>query len=242
MKKKKTEAEAATAGQDELNNIIPPERQEELKTLAEEIAELYVTQITVNLTWPKIIYPDDRKQKQDDISEDELQNLQFEAEEKEKRTAKIKQPESLFEEMFFRGCKWKAIAEKLEKDYTDVSKFVSAYAEDKITNRILWDCGFQMGDVGKVSVNRIKQHTGRKPERTKTEIAEIIYNRIMARVQNGGNFEVEKKAVIDNYYKGTPTITEEIKALTKNGELPSKPTLKKWLKEYMDTINEAAEE
>ncbi len=246
--KKKTEQQEIKAGfrneelRELLNNTIPIERQRELKQYADEIAELYITQITIPWNWSMILYPDPQK-KEKYLSEEELHNLAISrAEEWEAQHDKaIKQPESLIEEFFFRGCKWKAIAEKLEKDYTDLSKAVIAFNENEVTNRILWDHGLQWDAVANAMIEKIareKRLTGGHKNPAAGKIAALLEAEYQARRKDGD--ARAKKQIFSlccgKEEKGVDYVLKnkirELLGRDEKGAYADQKTLKSYWKEY----------
>ena len=223
---------------EELNQAIPPKRREELKKKAAYDARVYVE--AVFLPAIEAIHAD---------YIDESFSYELDAPwntEDVQEIDNIPQPATLLEQIFLRGYRQRIISDQLEAKYDELTKIIFALTEDKkirslICRNTVKDHHVQGDIVGKTLIEKISAFEP-QPDPAAKEVGKRIYGRIVSKMDGNDDFETMKNFVLSTNCREGTAFAKEIMSMTKGNKLPTKPTLKKWVQWYIDTLPKAKPE
>ena len=234
--------------QTEIRGNIQPERQEELKELAKLEAQQYIFAVVYQ---SKIFLLLDKYKKTDKNGMEVQFTMSIETAKKLVARWNIEQPKTLSEQMFFSTKKWQYIVKGLTYEHENIIKSIIKTSESKAVKKMIEN---SLCDWGKIIENmgeKTKKFTGRKPLPKRFQVAELIYNAVMDGLRPPVPFEAARDTFMKYHCREGTTFAKQIMDILyekmkpkerEKKELPKLPTLKKWLKEYMDTMTATTEE
>lgn len=254
----------------EIDKTMPPMRKEAIKTIAKIEAQGLKNKITFcfyeklagKKLWEKTLkeiytvaaqkveneYKEAQRQASITITPEYIETIQKEIQE----FRKTKFPNTMEDLCYLLLWKLYYFKEAIAEDYFYLCDVIIQTNDNALSQKILSENPFALLTSGKSLAAKVENFSkGRHPTPGSFEVAELIYKEVMDRYRSGDDFEDVRDVFMKKHCRENTTFARQImdilygKMKSKEREkkkLPKLPTLKSWLREYMDTMTEAAAE